>query len=151
MAYGGGQTNWFACRSAADYLFVRSLLMPRSCVSVYLDGRIRGASYRPEAKAEILHIAKEEHDCVVGVRGVDLCRLQVEFIAGRDEMEEFEATLGDSSEVFFGSFPGRDDDGERAITFIVPDPDGVTRGRLTETRTSTSRPWSRVTRTTAPA
>ncbi|WP_329310994.1 hypothetical protein [Streptomyces sp. NBC_01262] len=75
----------------------------------------------------ILRIAAEEYDCVVGVPGAEPGRLEVEFIAGAGELDEFEETLGDYSEVYVGSFPGRDNDGVRAITFTVPDEDGRVR------------------------
>ncbi|MEU8529037.1 hypothetical protein AB0C77_26145 [Streptomyces sp. NPDC048629] len=127
VAYGAGQTNWFVCRDSEEYFFISNLLLPGSCVTVCLDGRISKAKYAFAIREKILRIAELEHDCVVGMLGVDRCRLDVEFIAGDEEMDDFEAALGDRSEIFFGAFPGRSSEEGRVITFTVPDSDGVVR------------------------
>lgn len=88
---------------------------------------MRGDQGQGGERGAALRIATAEHDCVVGVLSADPARLTVEFIAGPGELDEFEETLGDHSEVYVGPFPGPDDDGVKAITFTVPDEDGVVR------------------------
>ena len=127
VAYGAGQTNWFVCRESGEYRTVSAGLRPGSRVTVLLDGQIARSRYSDSVRATILRIAAAEHDCVVGVLSADPARLTVEFIAGPGELDEFEETLGDHSEVYVGPFPGPDDDGVKAITFTVPDEDGVVR------------------------
>jgi hypothetical protein len=127
VAFGAGQTNWFVCRDSGEYGSVFAGLLPGSSVSVYFDGRIARSRYGDPVRAAILRIAAAEHDCVVGVLGAEPGRLEVEFIESAGELDEFEQTLGDCSEVYFGSFPGRDNDGVKAVTFTVPDEDGQVR------------------------
>nr|WTB29445.1 hypothetical protein OG781_07990 [Streptomyces sp. NBC_00830] len=127
VARAAGQTNWFICCNSNDFIEVSRKFQPGSCVSVYFDGRIARHRYDESVRAAIIRIAAEEHDCVVGVRAVDQFRLEVDFIGGLGELEECEQTLGDLSEVYFGSFPGRDHDGVSAVTLIVPDADGIKR------------------------
>ena len=128
VAYGAGMTNWFVCRTAEEYAAVRRTLRPRNCVSVYLDGRIALQRYEPSVREEILRIAARERDCVVVVAGSESGPLETWFIAGDEELDELEETLSAGAEVYIGAFPGRDDDGVHAVTFIVPGPDGVVRG-----------------------
>ncbi|WP_406861221.1 hypothetical protein ABZO31_12480 [Streptomyces sp. HUAS MG47] len=127
VAYGAGATRWFVCRTAGEYTGVRGAFGARDCVSVYLDGRIGRVAYGPSVRAEILRIAARDRDCVVGVLRDGSCVLEVEYIAGEAELDEFEESLGRAAEVYVGAFPGRDDDGVRAVTFVVPDPDGTVR------------------------
>lgn len=127
VARAAGQTNWFSCRNSNDFIEVGRKFLPGSCVSVYFDGRIARHRYDEFVREAIIKIAAEEHDCVVGVRALDQFLLEIDFIGGLRELEEFEQTLGDLSEVYFGSFPGRDHDGESAVTLVVPDAHGVRR------------------------
>lgn len=127
VARAAGQTNWFSCCNSNEFIEVSKKFLPGSCVSVYFDRRIARNRYDESVREAILKIAAEEIDCVVGVCAVDQFRLEVDFIGGLGELEEFEQTLGDLSEVYFGSFPGRDHDGIRAVTLVVPDADGIVR------------------------
>ena len=127
VARAAGRTNWFACRTAAEYDGIAPGFLPGSKVSVYFDGRLSFHRYDDSVRAEILRIARRDHDCVVAVLGAAHPRLEVEFIAGASELDEFEQTLGDLSEVCFGAYPGDENDGTNALTWTVPDPDGVVR------------------------
>lgn len=127
VARSAGRTNWFACRTAAEYDGIVSGFLPGSKVSAYFDGRLSFHRYDDSVRAEILRIARRDHDCVVAVLGADPPRLEVEFIAGAGELDEFEETLGDLSEVCFGACPGDENDGTNVLTWTVPDADGVVR------------------------
>ncbi|MDV9170118.1 hypothetical protein R6V09_08185 [Streptomyces sp. W16] len=127
VARAAGRTNWFACRTAAEYAEIEPGFLPGSKVSAYFDGRLSFHRYDDSVRAEILRIARRDHDCVVAVLGAAPPRLEVEFIAGAGELDEFEETLGDLSEVCFGAYPGDDNDGMNALTWTVPDADGVVR------------------------
>ncbi|MFE7707252.1 hypothetical protein ACFU6I_15900 [Streptomyces sp. NPDC057486] len=127
VARAAGRTNWFSCRISVDFSELTRRFLPGSCVSVYLDGRIAWHRYDESVRESIIRIAAEEHDCVVGVRGVDQFSIEVDFIGGPAELDVYEQTLGNLSKVYYGSFPGRDDDGLNAVTLIVPDADGIRR------------------------
>jgi hypothetical protein len=53
--------------------------------------------------------------------------IDVEFIAGDEELRDFAAGLASRARVVYGRFPAADDDGVRAITFDLPDRDGIFR------------------------
>ncbi|MFJ7949850.1 hypothetical protein ACIQ6K_40760 [Streptomyces sp. NPDC096354] len=127
VARAAGRTNWFSCRSSADFSELARRFLPGSCVSVYLDGRIACHRYDESVRKSIIKIAAEEYDCVVGMRGVDQFSIEVDFIGGPAELDEYEQAVGNLSQVYYGSFPGRDNDDLNAVTLIVPDADGIRR------------------------
>src|SRR5262245_35327254 len=126
IARGGGQTNWYVCRTQAQLAAILAELSPGACVSFYLDGRIGYRTWSPRLHQEILRIIRQTGDCVIG-QVLDDIHLEVDFIAGPRDLQDYAATLGSASQLYIGPFPGRDNDGRRAITVILPDADGVVR------------------------
>jgi len=96
-------------------------------VSFYFDGRIRCRALDDDVAGEILDLAVRHGDVVVGTLGEDRLEILVDFVAGPNELSEFCSALPSGTQVFFGAFPGRDDDGVGAITLTLPDADGVVR------------------------
>jgi hypothetical protein len=96
-------------------------------VSFYFDGRIQQRELNDDIDAGILDLAVQHGDAVVGTLGEDGLEILVDFVAGPNELTEFRSALPAGTLVFFGAFPGRDNDGVTAITFSLPDADGVVR------------------------
>jgi hypothetical protein len=72
-------------------------------------------------------IAAQDGDAVIGRLGDDQLEINVEFVASPAELEEYASELPSGAEVIYGRFPGRDNDGLRAVTIDLPDRDGVVR------------------------
>jgi hypothetical protein len=126
IARGGGATRWFFLKSndAVDQLCGR--LSPGSVVSFYFDSRIRRGTFDDEVAGEILDLAAEHGDAVVGWLSDDELEIMVDIIAGPNELSEVGPGLA-GGQVFYGAFPGRDNDGLGAITVTLPDADGIVR------------------------
>ncbi|MFC7480928.1 hypothetical protein ACFQX7_14080 [Luedemannella flava] len=127
IARGGGATRWFICRAPADLDAVAARLSPGSCVSFYFDQRMRREVFTAEVELQLRRIVGDANEVVICQEGLDDPELDVELVYGFDELAEYTALLGDRSVIYFGPFPGRDDDGEAAITVVLPDSDGVVR------------------------
>jgi hypothetical protein len=127
IARGGGATNWYWLQSinALDQLCSR--LHPGSVVSFYFDDRIQHKILDGEVEGAILDLVVRHGDAVVGKLSADGLGIAVDFVAGPSELSEMSSTLPAGGRVFFGAFPGRDNDGIRAITVTLPDVDGVVR------------------------
>jgi hypothetical protein len=78
------------------------------------------------AAAALLRIAREDGDAVVGVHVPDALELNVEFVSVH-EVEQFAEQLTPGTIVVYGRFPAADEDGEHAVTLVLPDRDGVIR------------------------
>jgi hypothetical protein len=53
--------------------------------------------------------------------------LIVEFVAGEAELNAYVDKLRRGAPVFYGHFPAADNDAKRAVTFALPDADGIVR------------------------
>jgi hypothetical protein len=126
IARGGGATRWYVLRSRADLSTLASQLRPGSCVSFYFDDRFRGSVNDEVARAAILGVATEDGEAVVGNVSAEDIEVAVDFVG---TAEDLDAWLSEHSgeAIRFGRFPGRENDGEHAVTFDLPDRDGVVR------------------------
>ena len=107
-------------------MLLEQRLSPGSLVSFYFDGRLAGDVYGPAVAEAVLGIARKDGDAVIGrVEDAEL-ELDVEFVAGHAELEQYASALG-QADVIYGRFPAADNDGERAVTITLPDRDGVIR------------------------
>ena len=127
IARGGGATNWYFC-TASQLETLAQRLRAGSLVSFYFDDRIRRASITPERRAEIEKVIADDGDAVVGVLGEDVLKIAAEIVVSSDDLTEFLGQVPAIVSVFYGAFPGRDDDGVHAITVTLPDSDGGVRG-----------------------
>ena len=116
----------YLCRDGRALRVIEGEFSPGSLVSFYFDDRIRRTTLTPTVCSEIDQIAARDHDAVVGVLKDDI-HLWTEFVSSSCELDEFGAAVGPGSEVFVGAFPGRDNDGVRAVTTTLPDADGIVR------------------------
>jgi hypothetical protein len=126
IARGAGSTRWFLVGDIEALAVLEQRLSPGSRVSFYFDGRLARGVYGPSVAEAVLDIAGMDGDAVVGrVQDADV-ELDVEFIAGRAELEDYATVLG-QAEVVYGPFPAEENDGEQAVTITIPDRDGVVR------------------------
>jgi hypothetical protein len=126
IARGGGATSWYVLREPHDIDALAARLKPGSVVSFYFDDRLTLGQLDDEARASVLAIAERDGSAVIGATGSDEIEIEVDFPSSEREVDEF-VTNHPNSTLMFGAFPGRDDDGERALTFTLPDADGVVR------------------------
>jgi len=127
IAMGAGSTRWYYCRKASQLGAIEARLRPGSVVSFYFDKRIRSAAYSPEVKPEMLNIIDRTRDVVVGLLSEDQLELHVDFVTSAGELDELTNRLDPKTQVFYGAFPSRDNDGIDAVTVVLPDVDGIVR------------------------
>jgi hypothetical protein len=127
IARGAGATRWFRVGDERDLEQLAGRLSPGSAVSFYFDGRLASRVYDLSVGRRLLAIAAQDGDAVIGRLGDDQFEINVEFVSGPAELEEYASELPSGAEVIYGRFPGRDNDGLRAVTIDLPDRDGVVR------------------------
>jgi hypothetical protein len=93
IARGAGATRWFVLHDPEELGVLVSRLSPGSSVSFYFDGRLAASRYDLSVRSELLAIAELDGDAVIGRLGVDQIELDVEFVAGPAELEEYESQL----------------------------------------------------------
>jgi hypothetical protein len=79
-----------------------------------------------EAQAALLAIIERDGDAVIGAVRDDEMAIEVDFPGGEATVRQFVADHPDAT-LTHGSFPGRENDGTRAVTLTLPDSDGVVR------------------------
>jgi hypothetical protein len=126
LARGGGATNWYLLREPRDIDALAGRLKPGSCVSFYFDDRLTLGPLDDGARASVLAIAVRDGSAVIGATRSDEIEIEVDFPSNEGEVDQF-VTDHPSSTLMFGAFPDRDDDGELAVTLMLPDADGVVR------------------------
>jgi hypothetical protein len=127
VARGGGATNWFYCVDQRGLEVIQQRLLPGSCVSFYFDDRIQQADWSAQLEGSVERVIERAGECVIGALGPDLVSIEVDFITSLKEWQEFISEFGTPRKLFFGEFPGRDNDGTDAITMMLPDADGIFR------------------------
>jgi hypothetical protein len=127
IAGGGGATNWYYCSGPEALGTVEAKLSPGSLVSFYFDRRIAWSRLSPQLTAAIEQIITESGDAVVGVLGNDGVEVNTAIVVSGDDLAEYMSTIAPTSQVLYGAFPSRDNDGTRALTVTLPDVDGVVR------------------------
>ncbi len=121
VAWGAGETRWYVAYEARELEAILSAAASGSAISCYFDDRIKKSTWSTSTRQEILGVAKSSGDCVVARQQTGSNLLDVAFIAGESDLDEFFPTIRDGETVFLGAFPGRDDDGVDAVSWIVPD------------------------------
>jgi hypothetical protein len=127
IARSGGTTRWFFIQGLDQLEALAAALSPGSSVSFYFDDRIRRMELVPQIAEQILRFAAEEGDAVVGRLGADGIEIEVQYVAGPNDLEDIAESLVPGEQVFFGRYPARDNDTVRAVTLDLPDSDGVVR------------------------
>jgi len=127
IAMGAGATNWYYCKSTSQLGVIEAQLSPGSAVSVYFDDRIRNAFYSPAIKLEMENIIVRTGDVVLGLLCEDQLHVDVTFVDNARQLAEETSGIDSTSQIFYGAFPVRDNDGVRAVTVVLPDADGTVR------------------------
>ena len=126
IARGGGATDWYVLREPRDINALAAQLKPARCVSFYFDDRLTLGEIDDGARASLVAIAERDTSAVIGATRSDDIGVEVDFPSSVAEIDEF-VNDHPNAIFMFGAFPGRDDDGEQAITLTLPDADGVVR------------------------
>jgi hypothetical protein len=126
VARGGGATNWFYVTSPGQLGELAARFRPGSSVSFYFDDRIKCTMVDDEFIDDVLDIVVADGEAVVGFLAGDGLELDVDFVAGLGDLTEMLGARGSGTVAFVGAFPARDD-GVDAVTFDLPDADGVVR------------------------
>lgn len=127
IAYGAGACDWYLCRSVDDLPRIAHRFCPGSAVSFYFDDRIRMGVRADVDPGEIGRMIQVDGECMIGIvdlNGVDIC---TSLICDPSDIDEEWSGINADHGVVWGRFPGRDNDGKNAVTFVVPDEDGVVR------------------------
>lgn len=127
LARAAGSTNWYFVDDPPELEDLAKRLRPGSSLSFYFDGRLAARPYDSEVAQQILEIARRDRDAVVGRLCADGMTIEVDFVASKSELDDFVQNLEPGELIFYGPFPARDNDGERAVTIALPDRDGVVR------------------------
>jgi hypothetical protein len=138
IARGGGATRWFRIGDRVELELLAERLKPGSSVSFYFDERLRWQRFNKAAADALIEIATVDRDAVLGRSTPGKIEIVVDYISGRDELDEFTSDLDPNESVLVGRFPAADNDGRDAITINLPDADGVTRAPPALTTSSTS-------------
>jgi hypothetical protein len=127
VASGGGATNWYRVRDSADLADLSTKLRPGSLVSFYFDGRIAQGYFDSGVAKAVAAIAARDHGAVIGELRDEAMGFDVQYVAGEREIADFADELPPGAKVAYGPFPASDNDGEHAVTLVLPDLDGVVR------------------------
>jgi hypothetical protein len=127
LARSAGATNWFVLHDTGQLDDLAARLSPGSTLSFYFDGRLASREYDSSVANEIVRIAGRDLQAVVGKVSADGMTLEVDFVSNQSELEDFTRAFPPGTRFFFGAYPGRDNDGIRAVTIDLPDADGVVR------------------------
>lgn len=127
IARGGGATRWYRCSEPKDLDTVIDLLSPGSVVSFYFDDRIEEAAALEDLQRRATEWITEAGEAVVARLGIGEVHLAADIVCGPNDLADFLTDVHPGDRFFVGAFPGRDNDGIGALTFTLPDPDGIVR------------------------
>jgi hypothetical protein len=103
-------------------------------ICFYFDDRIAHRPYSPRLHQQMLdlmqrlsYVPGETGEIVVGRLAGDELHINVDYPGSPEVLDEFSRTLETHSWIYFGRFPGRDNDGTNAVTVTLPDLDGIVR------------------------
>jgi hypothetical protein len=126
-AGAGEPLAWFYCRDRSDLDEIANQLRGGSVVSFFFDDRIE-ALVDSETTRSIIATTCSDHEVALGALGLDGLGIEMSFAGNAEEVALALPPLDDAAQlIFFGAFPGRDNDGTWAITLTLPDEDGVVR------------------------
>ena len=123
----GGATRWYYVDASRHLARLAGMLRPGSAVSFYFDGRIANRSIDDSLVDVILDLVDAHGEAVIGVLSRDGLEIDVDFVAGLNDLTQFLGGTADRSEVFVGAFPARENDGLNVVTIDLPDVDGIVR------------------------
>jgi hypothetical protein len=125
IARAAGAVAWYELRTVTQLPALAARLHPASRVSFYFDNRLRFRAVDGSFVDDYLAWGPE---AVVGLRTSDELELEVGAWTGLDDLTAFLGPLfGPSTQALLGPYPASDDDGEDAVTLVLPDADGQVR------------------------
>lgn len=124
LAVAAGQTRWYVAEVDDALMEILAEIVPGSAVSLYFDGRLRRSTWSAETASGVLAVVSNSGECVVAVASPSGHNLLPYFISGANDLAEFVGEIPDGAVVYFGPYPMRDNDGVRAVSFVVPDAQG---------------------------
>jgi hypothetical protein len=127
IARSGGAVSWFLCNDEKTLPDINDRFKPGSVVSFYFDDRMKICRANDLPIDDIGTIIDDTGECVVGRiadNGIDIDA--VEFFSSTEIRTEFSDQHADAM-LIYGPFPAREYSPSVAITFILPDDDGVFR------------------------
>ena len=127
IARGGGATSWYVVSGPDRLEELSRRLRPGSAVSFFFDGRVERRSLDDATVHRILEVVDQYAEAVVGVPQADGITVEVGLVGGLDDLTTVLGGLPPGTPLYVGPFPARDDDGVGAVTFDLPDADGVRR------------------------
>ena len=122
-----GATAWFTCRSEDELKSVVHEFHPGSAVTFYFDNRLSLTTNGSQVRPLIAAVIDQCGDAVVGEYSPGDVHLDMQVVSDDRELGDFFETLGDATQLYFGAFPGSDNDGSKAVTIVLPDADGIVR------------------------
>lgn len=128
IVFGAGATRWFALQQGADLGRLVARLNPGSLISFYFAGQIANVTYdgrMPPLDGRMAVSGPE----VAGVLASDGFAIDCDFPTGLDEFRAFLSDVAVGARLFYGAFPGRENDGVSGVTVALPFRDGVDRRR----------------------
>jgi hypothetical protein len=127
---GAGQRSWYLLAGSADVASARKLVRPGSSLTAYLHPQlpVQGQWSQQLAIATKALVDKlgAHEELVALVDSGSRPLLDAEYIADADELEGWGPEVAGAT-VWIGKYPDWPDDGEDAVTRVVPDADGVAR------------------------
>jgi hypothetical protein len=122
-----GATAWYVCGSEDELKLIVREFHPGSSVSFYSDDRLSRTVYNPQVRSSVAGIIDRSGDAVIGEYHPGDLHLDMQVISDERELDEFLATVGNATQMYFGAFPSPDNAGHSVVTIVLPDADGVVR------------------------
>jgi hypothetical protein len=125
IARGGGATRWYVLGRQDDFGTLAARVRPGSRLSLYFDSRFLIGDY-DHVREAIIRIIERDGEAVLGALRPPNIEAETDFPSSAEEADNFVRDHPDAT-IFVGAFPAAEHDGLNAITFELPDADGVVR------------------------
>lgn len=96
-------------------------------MTFYFAAQVPSNPMSPDIRRELETLVRATGEVMIGRRPVGSCTIEMDLISGPEELSEYLAEIADGTDVFWGTWPGRDDDGFDAVSVTLVDADGVPR------------------------
>lgn len=127
IARGGGETRWYHFQRSASLSNISALLSPGSAVSFYFGDRITRGAFDAAIQKELAAICHRAKEAFVAAELPSGPVLTTYFVAGEKDIADLDDDIPPGTTVYFGEYPGRENDGTVAVFLLLPDQDGIVR------------------------
>lgn len=114
-----GAMNWYVAERREDLVKIVYALHPGCLVSFYFDKRICRGPYTEKVRTELLDTIRRDGKALIGWLAPDGFRIDMVVVAGSGELDEEVRDAESGKDVFYGAYPGPDNDGVDAITVTL--------------------------------